>query len=272
MKTQRITLSMGLVLLAVLLIPAESRAIELLAARNETWTDHAFQHLADTGDVSVSHDRLTMAETMDVKSFERSSESIELLPPKSADWALQESDLLQTQLYSETEKTGQVALGLIRGKDVIERTMILSDAERKTSISPAFLAAFVLVMGVLIGSKLGVWRIVNQVCFVFAARAQGMSVSTRRRQHRRRARSQRNRRGSWYFRSARPSRRRTRSHKSRSGATSRQSSWRPQNPAPSYRRGGSTREYVVSDVVFTTNGPIARATQRVTPPLITLQY
>ena len=271
MKTQRILLWIGLMLITAILAPARSQAIELLAARNETGADRAFQAIA----VEDSR-KMTIDAEFEVGLLEGSHRSIDLASPKPVDWVLQESHLLQSELHAEEEKSSaEVALGVLRGEAGVEPSTIITDAATESPISPEYFAAFLLVIGLLVGSRLGIWRVMNQCCFVMAARAQGMSVSTKgrsHRHHRRRVRSQRNRRASWYFRS-RPSRRRTRSHSSsRSGGRHRQSSWRPQNSRPSYRRGGSTGEYVVSDVVFTTNGPVARPNQRVvTPPLITLQ-
>ncbi len=124
---------------------------------------------------------------------------------------------------------------------------------------------FVLTAILIIAFRMGLGRILNQVIFLWTPRGEGVTVDSRR-AHRRGRRRRSTRKSRWSWQSTRgssawslrprPSRgtcsRRRRHSRKRWTSRSRANS----SARPSYRRGG--REYVVADVVFTANGPIAR--------------
>jgi hypothetical protein len=125
------------------------------------------------------------------------------------------------------------------------------------------------------------WRAVNDAAFLLTAQLQGVTVSMsssapyygrRRRSSRsrsRRPRSGRTRAFDWGI-GPQPSRRRTRSSSRRRTSSSRQQqAWRPAGSRPSYSRGGGTREYVVADAVFTTNGSVVTPSRSAVRGLLT---
>ncbi|NIL96112.1 MAG: hypothetical protein GTO62_02955 [Planctomycetales bacterium] len=124
---------------------------------------------------------------------------------------------------------------------------------------------FVATAILIIAFRMGLGRVLNQLIFLWTARWQGVTVvpsSAHRRSRRRR--SSRTSRWPWqstrgsttWTLGARPSSARgsrRRSHwQTRSASRSRSAGSAPRGD----RRGG--REYVVADIVFTANGPIAR--------------
>lgn len=183
---------------------------------------------------------------------------VELFAAAASDGQLR-SDPIDSQLAGNSSLKGHLSLDEMPQHEPLEsdRQAALTLIDQLDGIHwPILLIAIGIV-----AIRMGAWSYLNQALFLATARWEGATVVASSRRGRRRRSSSRSSGSRWTWRNGRsawapgvrPSRRRTRQHTQRRDRSRRQSSPRQSagSARPSYRRG--SREYVVSDVVFTTN-------------------